>query len=51
MCVGDDAADEVWLRLVEGSHQVVQLALEVGGHCLTTTLLLATTVILRESSL
>ena len=47
MCVGDDAADEVWLCLVEGSHQVVQLALEVGGDRLASALLLSTTVVLR----
>ena len=49
--VGHHATDEVGLGLVEDGHQVVQLALEVGGDRLTTTLLLATTVILRESSL
>ena len=44
--VGHHATDEVWLSLVEGAHQVVQLALEVGGDCLAATLLLVTTIIL-----
>merc|ERR1719350_440791 len=30
--VGHHAADEVGLGLVQGGHQVVELALEVGGH-------------------
>ena len=49
--VGHNTTDEVRLSLVQGGHQVVQLTLEVGGDRLTTALLLATTVILRESSL
>ena len=44
--VGHHTADEVGLSLVEGAHQVVQLTLEVGGDCLSATLLLPTTVIL-----
>merc|ERR1712079_751961 len=44
--VGHHAADEVWLGLVEGGHQVVKLALEVGGHSLAASLLLATSIVL-----
>ena len=44
--VGHNTTDEVGLSLVEGAHQVVQLTLEVGGDCLSATLLLPTTVIL-----
>ena len=47
--VGHDASDEVGLCLVEGAHQVVQLALEVGGDRLAAALLLPTTIILRET--
>ena len=49
MGVGHDASDEVGLCLVEGAHQVVQLALEVGGDRLAAALLLPTTIILRET--
>ena len=38
--VGHHATDEVGLGLVEGGHQVVKLALEVGGHSLAASLLL-----------
>merc|ERR1712079_903749 len=38
--VGHNATDEVGLGLVEGGHQVVKLALEVGGHSLAASLLL-----------
>ena len=34
--VGNHTADEVGLRLVEGGHQVVQLALEVGRDSFPT---------------
>merc|ERR1712079_270011 len=46
--VGHHAADEVWLGLVEGGHQVVKLALEVGGHSLAASLLLPVRCILRS---
>ena len=36
--VGHHTADEVGLGLVEGRHQVVKLALEVGGHSLAASL-------------
>ena len=45
MGVGNDTTDEVRLRLVEGAHQVVQLALEVGGHRLSTLALLPVLVL------
>ena len=38
--VGHHTADEVRLSLVQGRHQVVQLALEVGGDSLAAALLL-----------
>merc|ERR1712223_1123395 len=38
--VGHHATDEVGLGLVEGGHQIVKLALEVGGHSLAASLLL-----------
>ena len=38
--VGDDAADEVRLRGVQGRHEVVQLRLVEGGDCLATALTL-----------
>merc|ERR1719189_3530739 len=44
--VGHDATDEAGVGLVEGVHQVVQLALEVGGDGLATALLLPATVVL-----
>merc|ERR1719412_1838141 len=40
--VGHHATDEAGVGLVEGVHQVVQLALEVGGDSLAATLLLLT---------
>merc|ERR1712223_1813422 len=43
--VGHHATDEVRLRLVEGSHQVVELALEVGGHGLAALALLSVLVL------
>ena len=43
--VGHHATDEVRLRLVEGGHQVVQLALEVGGHGLAALALLTVLVL------
>ena len=45
MSVGNHATDEVGLSLVEGAHQVVQLALEVGGHGLTALALLPVLVL------
>ena len=44
MGVGHHTTDEVGLSLVEGAHQVVQLALEVGGDGLASALLLPATV-------
>ena len=44
--VGHHATDEVGLGLVEGGHQVIKLALEVGGHSLAASLLLATSIVL-----
>ena len=38
--VGDDAADEVRLRGVQGRHEVVQLRLVEGGDCLAPALTL-----------
>ena len=43
--VGHHATDEVGLGLVEGGHQVVQLALEVGGHGLAALALLTVLVL------
>ena len=43
--VGHDAPDEVGLCLVEGAHQVVQLALEVGGDGLAALALLPVLVL------
>merc|ERR1719357_675757 len=43
--VGHHATDEVGLGLVEGGHQVVQLALEVGGHGLAALALLPVLVL------
>ena len=50
--VGHHAADEVGLSLVEGGHQVVELALEVGGHCLAALTLLPVLVLwsLKQAS-
>ena len=45
MGVGHDASDEVGLCLVEGAHQVVQLALEVGGDGLSALALLPVLVL------
>merc|ERR1719173_201268 len=45
--VGHHATDEVGLSLVQRGHQVVQLALEVGGHSLATLALLAVSSIFR----
>ena len=45
MGVGDNTTDEVGLRLVEGGHQVVELALEVGGHGLASLALLPVLVL------
>merc|ERR1712079_76813 len=46
--VGHNATDEVGLSLVEGGHQVIKLALEVGGHSLAASLLLPVRCILRS---
>ena len=43
--VGHHAADEVGLGLVEGGHQVVELALEVGGDGLAALALLPVLVL------
>ena len=43
--VRDHATDEVGLRLVEGAHQVIQLALEVGRDGLPTLALLPVLVL------
>ena len=45
--VGHHATDEVRLRLVEGGHQVVELALEVGGHGLAALALLPVSVLVN----
>merc|ERR1719150_2567060 len=44
--VGHNTTDEVGLGLVEGGHQVIKLALEVGGHSLAASLLLPVRCIL-----
>merc|ERR550539_1077955 len=43
--VGHNTTDEVRLGLVEGRHQVIQLALEVGGDSLAAALLLPVLVL------
>ena len=43
--VGHHATDEVGLGLVEGGHQVVELALEVGGDSLAALTLLPVLVL------
>ena len=43
--VGHHTTDEVGLGLVEGGHQVVELALEVGGHGLAALALLPVLVL------
>ena len=45
MGVGHHTTDEVGLGLVEGCHQVVQLALEVGGDSLAALALLPVLVL------
>ena len=45
--VGHHATDEGGLGLVENSHEVVQLALEVGGHGLAALALLAVSVLVN----
>ena len=45
MGVGHHTTDEVGLSLVEGGHQVVELALEVGGHGLAALALLTVLVL------
>ena len=45
MSVGDNTTDEVRLSLVESGHQVIKLALEVGGHGLATLALLPVLVL------
>ena len=45
MGVGHHTTDEVGLGLVEGGHQVVELALEVGGHGLAALALLPVLVL------
>merc|ERR1719422_1842472 len=43
--VGDNTTDEVGLSLVQGGHQVIKLALEVGRDSLAATLLLSVLVL------
>merc|ERR1719410_1762185 len=43
--VGHNTTDEVGLGLVEGGHQVIKLALEVGRHSLAASLLLPVLVL------
>ena len=43
--VGHHTTDEVGVGLVEGGHQVIELALEVGGHSLATLALLPVLVL------
>merc|ERR1719210_2405328 len=43
--VGHHTTDEVGVGLVEGGHQVIKLALEVGGHSLAASLLLPVLVL------
>ena len=45
MGVGHHTTDEVGLGLVEGGHQVVELALEVGGDGLAALALLPVLVL------
>ena len=45
MGVGHHTTDEVGLSLVEGGHQVIELALEVGGDSLATLALLPVLVL------
>ena len=45
MGVGHHTTDEVGFSLVEGGHQVVKLALEVGGHGLAALALLPVLVL------
>ena len=45
MGVGHHTTDEVGLGLVEGGHQVVELALEVGGDSLAALTLLPVLVL------
>ena len=45
MGVGHHTTDEVGVGLVEHAHQVVELALEVGGHGLATLALLPVLVL------
>ena len=45
MGIGHHTTDEVGFGLVEGGHQVVQLALEVGGHGLAALALLPVLVL------
>ena len=49
--VGHHASDKVWLSLVEGAHQVVQLTLEVGGDGLAALPLLPVLVFWRFEGL
>ena len=45
MGVRNHTTDEVGLSLVEGGHQIVELALEVGGHGLAALALLPVLVL------
>ena len=47
MGVGHHTTNEVGLSLVEGRHQIVQLALEIGGYCLASLAFLLRCVWIR----
>ena len=49
--VRDNTSDEAGFGLVEDTHQVVQLALEVGGHRLASLALLALSVLINLQDL
>ena len=51
MSVRDNATDEARFGLVEDTHQVVQLALEVGGHRLASLALLTLSVLINLQDL
>ena len=43
--VRHNTTDEVRLSLIQGGHQVIKLALEIGGHSLATLTLLSILVL------
>ena len=51
MSVRDNTTDEARFGLVEDTHQVVQLALEVGGHRLASLALLTLSVLINLQDL